>query len=81
MELILPGHYGSLLPALHPLLPAVYMEVSVDNVFASLMRVLQRDRGQRRVEPRTTGLQGLQPAASECTVAAHSRDLFRSVHP
>lgn len=51
MELILPGHCGSLLPALHLLLPPVYMEVSVDNVLASLMRVPQR---QRTVEGKAT---------------------------
>lgn len=50
MELILPGHCGSLLPALHLLLPPVYMEASVDNVFASLMRAPQRRRGQWRVK-------------------------------
>jgi len=42
MELILPGHCGSLLPVLHLLRPPVYREANVDNVFASLMRVPQR---------------------------------------
>lgn len=88
MELILPGHCGSLLPALHLVLPPVYMEPGVDNVFASLMRVPQRDRGQWRVKPRTTSHLGLQPgtpemlsaAAAESTAAAlRSRDLLGGV--
>ena len=66
MELILPGHRGSLLPALHLLLPPVYMEVSVDNVFASLMRVPRRHRGRRRVKPRTTSHLGPQPGTRRC---------------
>lgn len=48
MEIILPGLCGSLLPAL-VLLPA---SAYVDNVFASLIRVLRGHRGQRRVEGR-----------------------------
>lgn len=48
MELILPGHCGSLLPALRLFLPPVY--TGVDNAFASLMRVRETGRGQSMVK-------------------------------
>lgn len=69
MELILPGHCGSLLPALHLLLPPVYMEASVDNVFASLMRAPQRRRGQWRVKATDDMFSGTAARRTEISAA------------
>lgn len=80
MEQILPGHCGSLPPALHPLLSPVYMEVGVDNVCASLMRVLQRNRGQRRVKSRSTSHLGLRPGTRRCYLQQpRLHDLLQSI--
>lgn len=64
MELILPGQCRSLLPLPHPLLSSVYMEVTADNVFSSLIRVPERHEGQWRVKSWTAN--HLQPERHCC---------------
>lgn len=71
MELISTGHCGSLaLASRLLLLPPVYVEASVDNVLASQMRLLQTDRGQWRVEPRTTSHLGPKRGGDSPSVAS-----------